>query len=55
MRLREFIRENREDLDAAIRSVPGMDDAKLNDTDREEWVRNDESLYLWARRCGVPL
>lgn len=51
MTLREFIRENREAIDAAIRSTPGMDGASLNDNDRAEWIRNEEGLYNWARRA----
>lgn len=50
MTLRGFIRRNRETIDAAVRNVPGMEDATLNDKDREEWLRNDEGLYNWACR-----
>jgi hypothetical protein len=27
----------------------------LNDKDREEWVNNDEGLYLWQRRSGLSM
>ena len=54
MSLREFIRRNRREIDAAIRAVPGLSDYRLNDEDREQWVQNDESLYQWARSEGWP-
>ena len=50
MTLREFIREHREELDAAILATPGMQGYRLNDDDRADWIRNDEGLYNWARR-----
>jgi len=43
-----FIRENRTDIDSAIRRVIG-NDARLNDRERRQWVLNDEGLYLWAK------
>ena len=50
--MRDWIRENRVELDAAIRrACPNL--ARLNDSDRRLWVLNDEGLYLWARRDGV--
>lgn len=53
MSLTEFLRVNRAEIDAAIRSVvPGI---RLNDNDREEWISNDEGLYLWARSEGVRI
>ena len=51
MSLRDFIRENREEIDAAIRRV--CDNCRLNDAERAEWIRNDEGLYQWARAAGV--
>lgn len=54
MRLREFIRKNREELDRIIKGeVPNS--RRLNDEEREMWVLNDEGLYKWARREGVPV
>lgn len=47
-----FIRENRAEIDAYIRSVTHRD-TRLNDEDRRQWILNDETLYLWARREGV--
>lgn len=53
MTLRNFIRENRNEIDAAIlRAVP---ECRLSDTERRLWILNDESLYLWARRSGVRI
>jgi hypothetical protein len=51
--LKSFIRANRAEIDTAIRAqVP---DARINDEERRLWVLNDEGLYLWARREGVPI
>ena len=53
MTLRDFIRDNRTELDAVIhRRVPEL---RLNDREREMWVLNDQDLYLWARREGVEI
>lgn len=54
MRMREFIRRNRSEIDGLILgAVPNL--GRLNDRDREQWVLNDEGLYRWARRSGVPV
>lgn len=53
MRLREFIKNNREEIDYAIKSV--CDNCRLNNHERELWILNDEGLYKWARREGVPI
>ena len=53
MRFQDFIRENREEIDSSIRSV--CSNCRLNDEERKLWVKNDEGLYLWARRRGVRL
>lgn len=51
--LSDFLRAHRTEIDAAIHSVvPGI---RLNDDDREEWINNDEGLYLWARSEGVRI
>ncbi|HEY8310623.1 MAG TPA: hypothetical protein VIG47_08705 [Gemmatimonadaceae bacterium] len=50
--LREWIRENREELDRLIRGAcPNI--ARLDDDERRLWVLNDEGLYQWARGEGV--
>src|SRR3990167_489761 len=44
MSIREFIRQNRSELDAAIRrACPNI--GALNDDDRRQWIANDEGLY----------
>jgi hypothetical protein len=50
MRLRDWVREHREEIDRAVTSVPGMEGQTLNDEEREDWLRNDEGLYNWASR-----
>ena len=53
MTLRNFIKENKEELDACIKTV--CSNCKLNNDERRLWILNDESLYLWARREGVRI
>ena len=47
MRLREFIKENRTELDDCIKST--CPNCSLNDSEREMWILNDEGLYNWAK------
>ena len=54
MKLRDFIRQNREDLDAIIRQGLNQPNLRLNDEEREMWVLNDEGLYQWAKSEGWP-
>ena len=51
--MRQFIEENRAELDAAIRRV--CDNCRLNDAERRLWILNDEGLYNWARSEGVNI
>lgn len=59
--VREFINENKTELDAAITSARNVGrktplvTEKLNNTDRHEWLLNDAGLYSWARSAGVNL
>ncbi|HRT04077.1 MAG TPA: hypothetical protein P5204_00120 [Kiritimatiellia bacterium] len=56
MSLREFVRRNRTEIDAAIASALGKDrNPYPNDEERRDWVLNDEGLYNWAREEGVPI
>lgn len=67
MRMKDFIKENRVDIDALINSVVYRYDGRggrgvipdppptRNDREREEWIKNDEGLYRWARREGVRI
>lgn len=50
MSLREFIRKNRSEIDAAIKNA--CPNARIDNNERELWVRNDYGLYTWARREG---
>jgi hypothetical protein len=53
MTMRDFIKQNKEEIDSAIHSV--VPDYRLNDTDRRQWINNDEGLYRWARSEGVRI
>jgi len=53
MSIREFIRQNRKKIDAAIKRV--CDNCCLNDKERRLWILNDEGLYCWARSEGVKI
>ncbi len=67
MKLRDFIRENRANLDITILGTIYRYDGnggqgtipnpapRLNDAERREWVLNDESLYNWARSEGCKI
>lgn len=52
---RQFIRENRNELDEMIRRALDRPEYRLNDEERRQWVLNDEGLYLWARSEGVRI
>jgi hypothetical protein len=53
--LRAFLKENRDEIDTAIRAALADPSRRLNDDERRQWVMNDEGLYNWARRAGVPI
>jgi len=53
MTMREFIKQNKDDLDQAIRRA--CSNCRLNDTERRMWILNDEGLYRWARSEGVKI
>jgi len=51
MTLAEYVRRHRAEIDAVIRAqAPHVE---LNDEDRVEWIRNDETLYRQAIAAGV--
>jgi len=52
MTLKQFIKNNRTEIDAVIKRVC---DRQLNDQERRLWVFNDEVLYNWARSQGVKI
>ena len=59
--LREFIRQNRPELDKAILGALNRGrenypvEVRLNDEERSQWILNDEGLYNWARSEGVRI
>jgi hypothetical protein len=54
MTLEEFVRQHRMEIEQHVRSVPGCENlGPLDDDDLEQWVENDESLWLWAQSEGV--
>lgn len=55
MSKREFIRKYRAEIDEHARKVMGQPGARFNDSDREQWISNDENWYNRARRAGVKL
>ena len=56
MKIKDFIRENRQGLDECIARAMGRDSNPYpNDAERREWIRNDEGLYQWARSEGVKI
>ena len=55
MTLREFIKQNREEIDAGVRRYLQRPEQPMNDEERRQWVLNDEGLYRWARSEGVRI
>ena len=56
MTLREFVKNNRKELDDCIaRSLGRNSNPRPNDEERRLWVLNDEGLYRWARGEGVRI
>jgi hypothetical protein len=65
MKMSEFIKANRNEIDAAINRALYRHDGqggrgtipdpppKRNDSERRDWIINDEGLYRWARSEGV--
>jgi len=51
--MRDFIKENRTEIDEHIKAA--CSNCRLNNSEREDWIRNDEVLYFWARRSGVKV
>jgi deferrochelatase/peroxidase EfeB len=61
MTMRDFIKANRTNLDAAILAAINRGrernpvQSTLNDDERREWILNDEGLYRWAQSEGVRI
>lgn len=53
MTLQQFLDKNRGELDKIIREALNEPNFSLDDKDREDWIKNDESLYQWAVAYGV--
>jgi hypothetical protein len=59
MRLREFIKQNRHEIDRCVWNFTthryNQPQALNSDKEREEWVMNDEGLYRWAQSEGCKI
>lgn len=56
MTMKEFIKENRQEIDAYIaRALNENKNPYPNDQERRLWILNDEGLYRWARTEGVRI
>ena len=56
MTLKQFIQENRSELDRCSARALGMEKNPYpNDAERRDWILNDEGLYQWARSEGVRI
>lgn len=67
MRLKEFIRQNRQAIDDVINQVIYRHDGKggkgiipnpppkYNNAGRHEWIMNEEGLYLAAKEAGCKI
>jgi len=56
MTLKQFIKENRDEIDACIARALDIDkNPRANDSERRLWILNDERLYRWARAAGVRI
>lgn len=67
MRLRDFIRANRAEIDGHINAVKYRHDGnggrgtiptpppRYDDEERRQWIMGDEPLYRWARAEGVKI
>jgi len=53
MTLKQFIKENRQELDKCIQRV--CLGTAMTDKERRLWILNDEGLYNWARSEGVKI
>tara|TARA_R100000049_G_C1951492_1_gene99665 strand:+ start:423 stop:584 length:162 start_codon:yes stop_codon:yes gene_type:complete len=53
--MREYIKKHKDEIDRYIRNVLDMPDFKINNEEREIWVRNDLALYEDAKTEGVKV
>lgn len=56
MGIREFIKENHDELTACVnRALGNGEDERQSFEELRLWVLNDEGLYNWARREGCKI
>jgi hypothetical protein len=53
MTIKDFIRKHRDEIDTIVYNYYKVEIG--NDTQRHEWLLNDEGLYRWAHREGVNI
>jgi hypothetical protein len=53
MSMTRFIEENRAELISHIKFK--CDNCETSDEDIEEWIENDEQLFVWATASGVDM
>lgn len=53
MTIKQFIKDNRKKIDSIVQEFYGQ--TPSSDTDRHEWILNDEGLYRWAHQEGVNI
>ena len=53
MTMQQFINSNRKDIDDGVLRAYGV--TIDTDSEREDWIVNDEGLYNWAANDGVEL
>ena len=55
MKMREFIKENRAEIDRLIGAGKVIYCEPMNDEERELQILDDERLRLWAESAGVKI
>lgn len=53
MTMKEFINNNKDELDRVIIQAVGNPYRRMNNEERRLWILNDEGLYNWAKSEGV--
>lgn len=55
MTMRDFIKQRRQEITDSVANAYGDNCKPTNDSEREQWVINDEGWYREARRAGVRI
>ena len=55
MNMRQFIRENREEIDQFIKFHEGTNQPPLNNNRREMWINNTDKVSSLAKSKGVKI